>query len=562
MSELRMLTKQEACFTIESFVKTVSTAIDSLMLNKQLKDVNYYLNLLENHSQRIDIGLHNDISNLKLNVNSDYKYLSALDNNAVNRITGWYNNFLIKTHQCIIQLPLEKQADYKEIIKIIDEKTKVLESSITKLIENKFDGLEQRMGNPQPVNNQAAAEQYYKNGILKKQQGQLAQAIHDFNEAINLKPTFFQAYLERGDAKLKMNIVFEALKDFDEVTRLNPSDERVYETKIKIKKKLIDSNPELINGLIFDLTHLLNLNPKSDNFTLRAELNLKLNNFNQAYEDAKKSKSKGGYNTLNDKIIYKSLIGLNIRNDEFIKSLNNVINNGQYDAEGLYEICLYKYNKEVENALKTGYFNNISELEKFFNAGLEKFFNGLKNTPKDARIDPLFNDLMNRMKAFSMIPDSKHNEYSLKYIIQVSASDEVLNLISMQFKKLIQKCDSLLELENLEREIKLISQNNSKFSKFAQPLIMLINTRAPLFWGRVDSTEHLPPQINFGSMEAKKANLDKILKSLGIDDLPPEMKKNILDEQNPFSKSSLPDFNLKEKTGLVHKLKRKITFGF
>jgi len=146
MSELCKLSKRDACFVVESFVRTIDTASDKILLNKRLSDFNYYSQLLEGYSKRIDSSLSNGILNLKLTINRDCAGQSVLNNDAVSRITGWYDNFLGKIHKYIIGLPLVEQQNYSQVINVINERTKTIESNLSNLsnqMSNGFNNIEQ-----------------------------------------------------------------------------------------------------------------------------------------------------------------------------------------------------------------------------------------------------------------------------------------------------------------------------------------------------------------------------------------------------------------------------------
>ena len=49
-------------------------------------------------------------------------------------------------------------------------------------------------------------------------------AIHDFDEAIRLRPNFLNAFFQRGDVYLTIQNYDDAIRDFTEVVRLNPED--------------------------------------------------------------------------------------------------------------------------------------------------------------------------------------------------------------------------------------------------------------------------------------------------------------------------------------------------
>ena len=63
--------------------------------------------------------------------------------------------------------------------------------------------------------NPGAAEGYYKRGLIKSGFGEYAEAIEDFNEAVELKSHLASNYFNRGKAQFNLGKYTEAIEDFD-----------------------------------------------------------------------------------------------------------------------------------------------------------------------------------------------------------------------------------------------------------------------------------------------------------------------------------------------------------
>lgn len=65
------------------------------------------------------------------------------------------------------------------------------------------------------------ADAYTSRGVVKSALGNLEEAIADHSEAIRLNPEFAEAYINRGTAKRSLNQHVDAISDFDEAIRLD-----------------------------------------------------------------------------------------------------------------------------------------------------------------------------------------------------------------------------------------------------------------------------------------------------------------------------------------------------
>ena len=82
------------------------------------------------------------------------------------------------------------------------------------------------------------AENFYKQGIAKFNNGDFDGAIADFNEAIRLKPDFFEAFINRAIARCNNDDFEKAIGDYDEAIRLMPDELRTYIFSLRGDAKL------------------------------------------------------------------------------------------------------------------------------------------------------------------------------------------------------------------------------------------------------------------------------------------------------------------------------------
>lgn len=82
-------------------------------------------------------------------------------------------------------------------------------------------------------------EAYLKRGTLRyKILKQYREALNDLDKVIELNPDCAPAYLHRGIVKCHLLMFAEALPDFDRAEELDPNDERVYLNRGKCKYML------------------------------------------------------------------------------------------------------------------------------------------------------------------------------------------------------------------------------------------------------------------------------------------------------------------------------------
>ena len=91
------------------------------------------------------------------------------------------------------------------------------------------------------ASNDDEALAHFENGFNHSEQGQLEQAIADYDKAIELKPDFVAAYYNRGVSYLKQNEFKKALEDFDKYIQFVPNDPDGYQMRGKCYEALGDT---------------------------------------------------------------------------------------------------------------------------------------------------------------------------------------------------------------------------------------------------------------------------------------------------------------------------------
>lgn len=99
-------------------------------------------------------------------------------------------------------------------------------------------------------------EAYNNRGILKRESGDLKGAMIDYNEAIKLNPAFFEAYNNRGRLKESMNDLTGAIADFNNAIKLSPNNAFAYFNRGSLKE-----NMKNLAGALADYNRAIELNP-------------------------------------------------------------------------------------------------------------------------------------------------------------------------------------------------------------------------------------------------------------------------------------------------------------
>ena len=122
---------------------------------------------------------------------------------------------------------------------------------------------------------------YYDRGEAKVKLDLFEEALSDYNEAIRLKPDFTEAYYYRGVVKFTLGQHKKAISDFDEVIRLNPDDANAYHIRRAIKNNL-----GLHKEVVSDFDEFIRLNPDdAEAYNNRGEAKEKLGQYKEAIND-------------------------------------------------------------------------------------------------------------------------------------------------------------------------------------------------------------------------------------------------------------------------------------
>ena len=161
-------------------------------------------------------------------------------------------------------------------------------------------------------------------GILKDKMGDQTGAMSDYNEAISLNPNDANAYINRGLLKYKMNDYTGAMSDYDKAISLNPNDADAYNNRGNLRKNMKDQAGALQDynkvieldpndgdayynranlrkemkeqaGALQDYNKAIELDPNdSASYNNRADFYLQINDLDKALKDANKSIELGG----------------------------------------------------------------------------------------------------------------------------------------------------------------------------------------------------------------------------------------------------------------------------
>jgi protein O-mannosyl-transferase len=167
------------------------------------------------------------------------------------------------------------------------------------------------------------ADAYNDRGSVYGKQGDLTQALSDFNKAIELDPNYADAYNNRGDVFGKQGDFAAALPDFNKVIELNPDDAEAHYNRGVIfdgqgdfiqamsdYNKAIEINPDIAEAYIYrgaiyakegnttqamsDFTKAININPNYGYaFNNRAVLYYQLQQYDNAWKDVHQSEALG-----------------------------------------------------------------------------------------------------------------------------------------------------------------------------------------------------------------------------------------------------------------------------
>jgi tetratricopeptide (TPR) repeat protein len=132
-----------------------------------------------------------------------------------------------------------------------------------------------------------AAAEYNRRGITKAKAGQSAQAIVDFNTAIELEPNYPQAFHNRGLVYFSQNNFTQAIREFSNSIRLDPNYSAAY-----YDRALAYAAEGSYSLVITDCTKLIELEPAfQEAYKLRSSAYAMLKESGKAKEDTNIAKT-------------------------------------------------------------------------------------------------------------------------------------------------------------------------------------------------------------------------------------------------------------------------------
>lgn len=137
------------------------------------------------------------------------------------------------------------------------------------------------MAVPQNDRNPMNTEDLLKRGQYKASGLDYTGAIEEYNQALQINPSFAQAYYNRGSAHLKLGDHQRSIEDFNQALRINPNYAEAYSDRGNTYLKLGDNQ-----GAIMDYTQALQLSPNDANtFYNRGIAYTQMGNKQKAIED-------------------------------------------------------------------------------------------------------------------------------------------------------------------------------------------------------------------------------------------------------------------------------------
>src|SRR4030042_1007188 len=101
------------------------------------------------------------------------------------------------------------------------------------------------------------AQKPFEEGVALLTQGNAAQAVEKFNEALKLNQDLVEAYINRGIAQLKLEQYADAVGDFDKALELDPKSPEAY-----YNRALAYSRSGLFDKALEDYTRSLKYAPQ------------------------------------------------------------------------------------------------------------------------------------------------------------------------------------------------------------------------------------------------------------------------------------------------------------
>ena len=110
------------------------------------------------------------------------------------------------------------------------------------------------------------AKTSYREGLrLSYREGKYAEAIKQFDQAIEIDPSLAYVWHDRGVCYRELGQDAEALKNFDQAVKLAPDDEEFLFSRAEVLKKIgiLHQRHELIESAVQILNHIVDMNPNN-----------------------------------------------------------------------------------------------------------------------------------------------------------------------------------------------------------------------------------------------------------------------------------------------------------
>jgi tetratricopeptide (TPR) repeat protein len=88
-----------------------------------------------------------------------------------------------------------------------------------------------------------SARYHYLTAVQKEREGDLAEAFKRYQSAIEIEPTFVDAYVELGGLLVKVEDFEGALTCYTDALKLDPKDLRNFSNKVEVLRSLSNANP-------------------------------------------------------------------------------------------------------------------------------------------------------------------------------------------------------------------------------------------------------------------------------------------------------------------------------
>jgi hypothetical protein len=124
------------------------------------------------------------------------------------------------------------------------------------------------------------ANEYFKSGTEKSNNGNYREATVDYNKALEINPNFAEAYISRGNAKSSLLNYIEAIADYNKALSINPSLVLALSNRGRCKLELKD-----YIGALNDCNKALSINQNGFSFAIRGTVRYCLKDYKEALSD-------------------------------------------------------------------------------------------------------------------------------------------------------------------------------------------------------------------------------------------------------------------------------------